>query len=562
MKKNNFIIMMASYVATIGVALAAEYFVSPTGNDEADGSVGRPWRTIQRAASAAIAGDVVTIRAGIYREWVKPANAGRADAPIVYRAEPGEKVVITGSDPITEWSRRSDGLWEKNIPYDTFGGLNPFTDFIQGAWFSPKGRNHFRTRLIQNGEPLELHGEDIYGKMTNGIPKIATGHAALIPGVVSGTIYAAFKSDPNVVVPELVVRPACFYALKTRRDYIVLRNIVFRNAGPQWGHPRGEQAGIVGSNWSRGWIIEDCEVSGSSCAGITLGKCANDFDAFWTDRKQSFGLWGKRLFERDLSEVGHHIVRRCRISDCGQAGICGAYGAAFSLVEDCEISYCHWKKPFEGAEMAGIKFHAPVDSIIRRNRIHHNGSLGGIWIDWMGQGTCIQDNVLWANQGHDIYLEVNHGPILFEGNDMLSKNSVWFRSNNVAIIGNRIYGNFTCDRDEDNGSRKTPTLYPHSMKIKELFVSTLPGNFIFINNLMPNKPDFGKSIEYPCRFEDNWYVPRDYWKIDDVKGTVAVNPPAGSKKPVFKRVDKERLGKTVLLDQEFPECSGSIAGEL
>jgi hypothetical protein len=36
--------------------------------------------------------------------------------------------------------------------------------------------------------------------------------------------------------------------------------------------PATGQIGLIGSNWSRGWIIEDCEISHAACAGITLGK--------------------------------------------------------------------------------------------------------------------------------------------------------------------------------------------------------------------------------------------------------------------------------------------------
>ena len=84
------------------VATAREYFVATDGDDASEGSAAKPWRTIQRAADVAAAGDVVTIRGGTYREWVKPAHAGRADAPIVYRAAKGERVVVTGADPVTD----------------------------------------------------------------------------------------------------------------------------------------------------------------------------------------------------------------------------------------------------------------------------------------------------------------------------------------------------------------------------------------------------------------------------------------------------------------------------
>ena len=42
----------------------------------------------------------------------------------------------------------------------------------------------------------------------------------------------------------------------------------------------------------------------------------------------------------------------------------------------------HIDKPFGGAEMAGIKLHAPIDTLISHNRIHHCNR--GLWMDWNG----------------------------------------------------------------------------------------------------------------------------------------------------------------------------------
>ena len=36
--------------------------------------------------------------------------------------------------------------------------------------------------------------------------------------------------------------------------------------------PTAYQEGMVGPHWSKGWIIEDCEISDSKCSGISLGK--------------------------------------------------------------------------------------------------------------------------------------------------------------------------------------------------------------------------------------------------------------------------------------------------
>ena len=651
---------------------AAEYFVAPNGCDEADGSSARPWRTIGRAALDAAAGDVVTIRGGVYREWVKPANAGRIDAPIVYQAAKGEKVVVTGADPVAGWTKRPDGLWTVRLRYDSFGGLNPFTDFINGDWFSNGGRQRFRTRLLQDGKPLELHGRDlniagitsglrtvpgdsaaekspnvkpghptkwgmelgwIYDKSTllykgfdlstpaarrlkihfscqmfkslievcdvakpdkplatvkppitgdwrkydtvevtlpdsaagvkdllfrvrdadevgrpmNLAGLIKNGNAVMIHGMVAGTIVAAFEKDPNVSVPELIVRPACFYPVVEHRDYITLRGITFRDAGPNWAPPTSEQVGIVGTNWSRGWVLEDCEVSGAECSGITLGKYGDEFDNIGPTAANYHNTI-MRCISNGLDRVGCHTVRRCRITDCGQAGICGSLGAVFSTIDDCDISYCHWKKPYGGAEMGGIKIHAAVDFTISNCRIHHCGSVAGIWFDWMGQGARVVGNTLWANS-RDLFFEVDHGPILVEGNDLLSDMSFTACSHNVAFVGNRIRGKYHYHNDK----RRTPIFKPHTVTLDSLDkVECGNGNFVFVNNILANDPRWEKEA-HPSRYEDNWMIPAENWKVDDAGGTCSITPPAGSTRPEFRPVDAKRLGKLVFVDQSYPE---------
>lgn len=42
---------------------------------------------------------------------------------------------------------------------------------------------------------------------------------------------------------------------------------------------------MIGPHWSKGWIIEDCEISNSKCAGISLGKYYDpDNDHYFTNK--------------------------------------------------------------------------------------------------------------------------------------------------------------------------------------------------------------------------------------------------------------------------------------
>jgi len=90
--------------ASVESAASVEIHVSTaSGDDSATGSAAQPLKTISAAAEKAIPGDIIIVHAGVYREWVRPPRGGASDGKrIVYRAAPGEKVVITGSDVFTD----------------------------------------------------------------------------------------------------------------------------------------------------------------------------------------------------------------------------------------------------------------------------------------------------------------------------------------------------------------------------------------------------------------------------------------------------------------------------
>lgn len=96
---------------------AADFFVSPDGDDTHDGrSVERPWRTLRHAALQLTPGDRCLIRAGIYRETVRPARSGEPGRPITFMPYENERVVIHGCDPISGWERQPDGVWRAPMP--------------------------------------------------------------------------------------------------------------------------------------------------------------------------------------------------------------------------------------------------------------------------------------------------------------------------------------------------------------------------------------------------------------------------------------------------------------
>jgi len=114
------------------------------------------------------------------------------------------------------------------------------------------------------------------------------------------------------------------------------------------------------------------------------------------------------------------VVRNNHIAHCEQAGIVGSLGAVFSRITGNEIHDVHVRRLFTGAEMAGIKIHAAIDTEIRGNHIYRANR--GIWLDWMAQGARVTRNLLHDNDGsQDLFFEVNHGPFMVDHNLCLSR---------------------------------------------------------------------------------------------------------------------------------------------
>ncbi len=79
-------------------------------------------------------------------------------------------------------------------------------------------------------------------------------------------------ADPNKENVEINVRRECFMPSKTGVGYITVSGFTVTKAATTWAPPAAYQDGMIGPHWSKGWIIEDCEISNSKCAGISLGN--------------------------------------------------------------------------------------------------------------------------------------------------------------------------------------------------------------------------------------------------------------------------------------------------
>jgi alpha-N-arabinofuranosidase len=507
--------------------------VSILGDDSHEGSEQKPLRHINTAAQMARPGDTVRVHSGTYREKIHPLYGGISEAQrITYEAAEGEAVNILGSEVLSNWIKQGDSsIWSSTVSNSLFGDHNPFGTLIAGDWFKNLGRPHHTAGIYLNGR------ECLEAATVNNLPAKPHPFWYAEVGENETTIWLnCAKENPNEHCVEINARATIFYPLRTGINYITVRGFNMRHAATNWAPPTSEQIGIIGTNWSKGWVIENNTISNSRCVGVTLGKHGDEHDNTSEDSPEGYvetirrGL--KRGWNRD--NIGGHIVRNNTISHCGQAGIVGSLGAIFSVVEGNVIHHIHTVHHFAGEEQAGIKFHAPIDTLIANNHIHH--SIRGIWLDWMTQGTRITRNLCHDNADQDLFLEVNHGPFVVDHNLFLSDKAVLSISEGGAFAHNLIAGKMIRVPDL---SRDTP-YHPQSSTEIEGFAAIRGGDERYFNNLFMNanglsevkrKLDHAswlKNVEFtdnnkafpnviqnnqalPCAFvltqeEDGWYL--------------------------------------------------------
>lgn len=471
--------LLAALAGCLSALRAAEFHVSVRGDDTHDGSRRKPFRTISAAARLAQPGDIITVHEGVYRERVNPPRGGASDARrIVYRAAPGEKVEIKGSEVIKGWTQVQDGVWQVTIPNSFFGEFNPYRDVIRGDWFDPRGREHHTGAVYLDGDWLMEAAklEEVLRPQGTAPLWFARVDAA------NTTIWVQFRGvDPNARLVEINARRTVFYPDQPGRNYITVRGFTMRHAATPWAPPTAEQVGLIGTHWSKGWIIEHNRISHSACSGIALGKHGDEHDHTSANTAEGYVQTIERAHAHAIpwtkERIGGHNVRRNTISHCEQAGIVGSLGCSFSIVTDNTIHDIHVRRWFSGAEMAGIKFHGAIDTIIAGNHIFR--TCRGLWLDWMAQGTRVSRNLFHDNAAEDLFVEVNHGPFVVDNNLFLSAGSLLDMSEGGAYAHNLFAGKIT-NRPEP--SRLTPFHPPHSTTVAGL-AKTTGGDNRFYNNL-------------------------------------------------------------------------------
>jgi hypothetical protein len=377
-------------------------------SDDNPGTESEPFKTIGRAAQLLQPGERVVVRGGTYRERVAPARGGTGPTAMVsYEAAPGEQVAIKGSVILSGPWHPMGGepvLWLVPLPACGADEEDPFTldnvlppDFEQMTWaHALRGTIPYtlpRGMVFQDGRRLE----QVAG--TNDLVQSA-GTFWVDRAARELHVRPFDDGDPAAAVFEVTVRGTVFGPTEPGLGYIRVKGFRVEQAGNAFPMP---QQGALSTTRGHHWIIEDNRVAGVNGVGIDIGK-----QAWWWPQPQT--------------AVGHHIVRRNVVTDCGVCGIAGlgpGGGHDFGLLIENNLLMRNAYHDVDAlCETAGIKTHGNINCMIRHNVVLDTLHGPGIWLDFDNENSrCYANTIMRANKG--IFVEASNRANLVDHNVIL-----------------------------------------------------------------------------------------------------------------------------------------------
>lgn len=253
------------------LARATEYHVTTAGDDGADGSVARPWATVERGVEALVPGDTLTVHEGTYVVATKiliQGKAGTADLPIVLRAD-GVVILEDSRAELPDWA-----------------GL---IDVRDSSWVTVSGFTLLRPRFFgiffQDCDHVVAEGNSTSESRASGIASWSSTHVT-----IRGNDVASACNDGQMVPSRWGTDMGCqeCISLDTTDGFLVEANVVHD----------AQQSGLA--HWGGG---EGIDVKNGSSNGAVIGNEVRDL--------VQLGIYVE-AWENDLANVEvarNHVYR-------------------------------------------------------------------------------------------------------------------------------------------------------------------------------------------------------------------------------------------------------------
>ncbi|MFY0607641.1 MAG: right-handed parallel beta-helix repeat-containing protein [Cyclobacteriaceae bacterium] len=154
-------------ILSISTAMATDYYVSKEGADTNAGTEEAPFLTIAKASAVMVAGDVCIIKEGVYRETLTTTKSGTAASPLTYRAFEGDSVVVTATEPLTNWEVHNGPIYKTAATMST--GVRHRAIYVGGRameiarWPNDVDHNRYTidTELVTGGTRAHIEAANI-----------------------------------------------------------------------------------------------------------------------------------------------------------------------------------------------------------------------------------------------------------------------------------------------------------------------------------------------------------------------------------------------------------------
>ena len=232
---------------------AASYYVATWGSDSSVGTnINSPFKTITKAVNKTVAGDIVYVRAGTYREDVEMSKGGASGKPVQLLAYGTEVPLIKGSDVVTGWVQDAGPVWKRTGWVSK--SQQVFVDFDARPAKS----------LQQIGIPASYYGSWEYPT------PVGSGRSSMVAGSfyhdpATSTLYVWLPdgSSPNNHVMEVSVRQRL---LHLAAPYVTVSGFAFRHSNTSAFVAQG--AAVELSSYS---LLQNCDIAYMDFAGLNMG---------------------------------------------------------------------------------------------------------------------------------------------------------------------------------------------------------------------------------------------------------------------------------------------------
>ncbi len=496
-------------------------YVSTEGNDDwsgrlpapNDGITDGPYRTLKRAAEVLDAGGICEIRAGTYRETLRPATSGLPGKPIVFRAYEDEEVILSGADLLTDWVEGDGRLYHAPMDWSLKDQNQLFTGnrMLDEARWPNAGKSlmHPKRAKAKAGTPTTLTDPAIPGTEADW-----KGAYLWCAGGAKWICWSARITGFDVAGKTLTFEgeKKGWYVPKAGSEYVLMGAKAALDAEGEWWldreqkrlwfyPPAGQHPRDLGVEAKRRLHVMDLSSrSHVHIEGLRFraGGIRTDNDSRHLEFRNLKGEYVAHSFVQDVTQNGiqlfgeGHTIHSCELA-YSSGGIIALEGRGHRLI-NCYIHHGNYGAKWKGAvSLAGrrhvishntfqhsgrdlVTIHGLMESIFEHNDLSEAGWLTHDLGLMYGHNTDFHNTEIRYNRVHDNRAAGLAMGIYFDHlshNAIVHHNAVWNVAGDPIRFNNPSYFNLVFNNTSYRTGRLTT--FDHSRR-NDLYGMRLANN--------------------------------------------------------------------------------------